>query len=1573
MAEYREAAVRIPELLGPSNLEAWKRTVKVHLTASRNIAFIGPNTPLKPQGAEDSDDVGKWLSRRTMTWYSMRSTIDKVVVELEKNNWDRRKDDEDQNPKALWDKVLETIGKTADSRVDDLIDEHYSLTVEKFRGDVKKYTDRWLEVKQALDQAEVVIPQRALMRSLVNGLSSSYPSAVAIALGSCEGDKRTPANFISRVLENTSIMKASATTVLANARSKAPDEAGKAAPEKTKCNKCEFVSAHPHHDACGRHHRDGDKGCWALHPELKAEFLKNKKEKSEKKTESNARASDVAPNLPAQRGSAHQYEMGNISMANVAASDMVIGDTGSSEHHFNDLKWFVSLEKSPEPYEATTATSESNKSYYQGKVVVPWRSSEGISEVTTTAYYSPKMPYNLLSLGKMRAKGMRDDQVNNEFYHEESGRRIGTYTFRNNVVVADTVAPEAQQTTLKRLQAVLAMPNAAGPADEKVTAKATVPAPTGRPVPYVVMHRRLMHANKDAVLKACREAGIRVSAAEADKHVCEDCVQGKATQVIGTRQFDKSQRPLARIHMDTIGITPTTGNGFNHVVHLQDEATSFGWVLFSKRKDTTEVAHEVIDWIQRTELQTGIKIQALHTDGGTEFAPAMLRRWCKKHGKALEESAARCPEMNGIVERANRTLVNAARTALNANNFEKKHWDYAIAAARKIINYTPSSANDDRKSPYKAWMTAIGRPESQQKPPLKTINTWGSVVQVLIKDPKQLPRADKMAKRTAPGRLFGWEGTQNEILLVKMDADGRVLRVRDAHVIEGTGRNKKVRFDSIKEGTEAHDTANEGVVEDVYISAGDWVYTDPGAPGSEADATDGGAADDEADGGAADGEADSGTDVEDSAGAGNILTPEETPDRSLADDSGGVIAEGLAEGPAEDSEGPDEGPAVGNEATPGAKRAYKKRPPPPPSDRTFRPRAPRVPVYASIIPKTRRKRTTAKSAPEEAVVEDSEGASAEKNNADGASDAGSEEYRSCDSGDEAEIDAFAEGTAMLSFKVTYVDDDVLVDAVPGGFEIPDLQLVNVLPDARTPYIPNSYRDALKHPDEYNKHYLPAMQKQVTTLQEKGTWVMVMPPAGAKVLPGKWVYVPKNTPEGKFKEIKARWVVCGNFEDTTGENKAATYAAVAHATSTRVFFAVVAVRDMACKQYDFVGAYLGATVPGDTDVYVQQPQGIAVGEKGQVCELRKALYGLRKAPLWWYNTVTPFLKALGFVPVHQDVCLYVRRATGGMLLLYVDDMQIAATTDSEIEAIASEISKRFEITALGDSQTFLGMQVVRDKANKTICLYQRDYITKIITKYGREDLHPVKTPWPSGFVIPATWDPLPASEVAVYQSEVASLGYLSGITRPDMTFTVRRLQEAQSGPGKEHLQLMKHLWRYLTGTRQYALRLGSKDYTHHDMGLKAYGDASFANCLRTRASTGGVVIMLAGGPVHWQSKRQSFVTASTTEAEFVNLLPTGRCGLWINGILDQLGCPQDELLVVHTDSANAQATVLNPLQSARTRMIDLRYKWVIDAVQRGCFTLKLIGTANMKADGFTKGLTADGQAKFVAQMGMVLIA
>ena len=145
--------------------------------------------------------------------------------------------------------------------------------------------------------------------------------------------------------------------------------------------------------------------------------------------------------------------------------------------------------------------------------------------------------------------------------------------------------------------------------------------------------------------------------------------------------------------------------------------------------------------------------------------------------------------------------------------------------------------------------------------------------------------------------------------------------------------------------------------------------------------------------------------------------------------------------------------------------------------------------------------------------------------------------------------------------------------------------------------------------------------------------------------------------------------------------------------------------------------------------------------------------------------------------------------------------------------------------------------------------------------------------------------------------------------------------------------MQHIFRYIIGTFKFRLQYGGKTLRKT---LYCYADAAYADNLLSRRSTAGYIVFLGGGLVLWKSKKQTMVTLSTLEAEFINLTPAGLALLWINNMLTEFGKGQESLLLLYTDSQNARQTVLNKLNSARTRHIDIKYKWVIEKVEEKKF-------------------------------------
>ena len=129
-------------------------------------------------------------------------------------------------------------------------------------------------------------------------------------------------------------------------------------------------------------------------------------------------------------------------------------------------------------------------------------------------------------------------------------------------------------------------------------------------------------------------------------------------------------------------------------------------------------------------------------------------------------------------------------------------------------------------------------------------------------------------------------------------------------------------------------------------------------------------------------------------------------------------------------------------------------------------------------------------------------------------------------------------------------------------------------------------------------------------------------------------------------------------------------------------------------------------------------------------------------------------------------------------------------------------------------------------------------------------------------------------------------YLAISTRPDISYAVGVLVRFSSNPGPAHWTALKHLCRYLQGTKDYRLCY-QPDNSIPDQ-FQAYADADFGGDPDTRRSTSGMVVKIGTGAISWSSKLQSVVAQSTTEADYIAANSTGRDIAWLRNLLTEFG-------------------------------------------------------------------------------------
>lgn len=140
-------------------------------------------------------------------------------------------------------------------------------------------------------------------------------------------------------------------------------------------------------------------------------------------------------------------------------------------------------------------------------------------------------------------------------------------------------------------------------------------------------------------------------------------------------------------------------------------------------------------------------------------------------------------------------------------------------------------------------------------------------------------------------------------------------------------------------------------------------------------------------------------------------------------------------------------------------------------------------------------------------------------------------------------------------------------------------------------------------------------------------------------------------------------------------------------------------------------------------------------------MKKSLYGLKQSPRQWYKRFDTFMLGHGYSRSNYDSCVYHRKLSDDSfvyLLLYVDDMLIAAFYMSEINRFKSQLSGEFEMKDLGAAKKILGMEIHRDRPAGKLFLSQRKYINKVIERFGMQNCKPMTTPLAAHFKLSAAF-------------------------------------------------------------------------------------------------------------------------------------------------------------------------------------------------------------------------------------------
>lgn len=233
-------------------------------------------------------------------------------------------------------------------------------------------------------------------------------------------------------------------------------------------------------------------------------------------------------------------------------------------------------------------------------------------------------------------------------------------------------------------------------------------------------HQRLGHLNFNDVRKMHDKGMIdgmqMLRHATQNESRCEVCDLSKIHQLPFTNSKTVEKDTLGLIHTDICGPikTPSLG-GARYFATFIDEKTSYTEVAILKEK--SEIFNAFKTYKARVEKQIGMPIKKIRSDNATEYLSKEFTEYFEKEGIMRQLSTPYTPQQNGIAERANRTLVEMARTMLTQSKLLMSLWAEAVSTAAYIRNRCPTEKLNN-STPYEE--------SSGQKPYIGFLRIFGS-------------------------------------------------------------------------------------------------------------------------------------------------------------------------------------------------------------------------------------------------------------------------------------------------------------------------------------------------------------------------------------------------------------------------------------------------------------------------------------------------------------------------------------------------------------------------------------------------------------------------------------------------------------------------------------------------------------------------------------------------------------------------------------------------------------------------------------------------------------------------------
>ena len=393
-------------------------------------------------------------------------------------------------------------------------------------------------------------------------------------------------------------------------------------------------------------------------------------------------------------------------------------------------------------------------------------------------FYVPDMGYNLLSIKRMTLDGWKvnfDDSTQCTISIKKSGQ-----------VLAIAHSKEGDLYRLKTLP--MRLDNAA-----HISSTSSTASDIRDITPIKLWHDRLGHLNLGSMnllsnQQLVQDFDIKSITKEADTQTvtqCEACIKGKAHRAtMPSTATHRATTLLELVHSDVCGpMRSESIGGARYFVTFIDDYSRFTVVKVMKTK--SEVLEHFTAYLNWAENITSHRIKVFRSDNGGEYCSNDFNSILIQHGISRQLTPPHTPEHNGVAERANRTIVECARSMLHGANLDYSYWGEAVVTAVYLRNRSPSRSVQN-VTPFEAW--------TNEKPSISHLKTFGCKCYAHI--PKQ--NRTKLEPKAKECIFVGYP-SESKAYRVYDPVDKRLFVSRDVSFLENQTNHSSANYNDAAE------------------------------------------------------------------------------------------------------------------------------------------------------------------------------------------------------------------------------------------------------------------------------------------------------------------------------------------------------------------------------------------------------------------------------------------------------------------------------------------------------------------------------------------------------------------------------------------------------------------------------------------------------------------------------------------------------------------------------------------------------------------------------------------------------